>query len=655
MAVAVRTRRLSLRRLLAILLITGLVAAAAAAAIVGRQLYGDVRAIKDRLDRVEALVGGDTSQALNTETISVLRQEFVAGRSEFLALKTDVQPFLPALERLSRLPKVGPSLAAVPHLLNMGDNFLNAGATLLDGMDPLLQTLFADKKAVTAGMQSITERMLAPLIAAQPTFVLAQDQIERAAAERAEIDAGRLLPQLASVLARMDKYLPALRVASQGAAVSPILLGAVRPMTYVVIAQNNDELRATGGFISAVGVLTIDKGKIVGLDFKDSYSVDNWKRDHPEPPEQLRKYMGSELWVFRDANFWPDFPTSAKAIEYFADLDLGLDPDGVIAVDQYALQILVGGLGSVAVAEYDNDVLTSENAIAKIRNYWEPPAGTEGEWKNWLPWYKQRKQFMSYLVQAMRTKLESDTKSISLPAFAKSVLQALNEKHILWYFSGPLGGGLDDGAWGGAIPQKTNDYLFVVDTNMGFNKANGIVKRRINYAVNIDAGGLARAELLVSYNNPANRDVSCLHDSYYEATYDLMMNRCYWNYLRVYVPAGATLVGDENGDDMEDIGVENAKQVWARWMVVPAKARPQVAIGYYLPDPVLQKVGDVWEYRLLVQKQAGTDSTPLQVTVTLPAGSSVVSVSPAQAKIDGNVVTFSSDLRTDEELRIAIK
>ena len=35
----------------------------------------------------------------------------------------------------------------------------------------------------------------------------------------------------------------------------PNLLGFNRPQTYLLLAQNNDELRATGGFITAIGLV----------------------------------------------------------------------------------------------------------------------------------------------------------------------------------------------------------------------------------------------------------------------------------------------------------------------------------------------------------------------------------------------------------------
>lgn len=662
MSVRSRSRSVILR-LIALILLIGILTVVAAGAVTSVHLYRHLTAIKQRLDRVEIVVAREKGNNPGLDTITALRQELVGGQQDFRSLNADIDPLLPLMQRLGWLPAIGPTIEAAPHLMLMGDDILSAANTLFDGLQPLLDAVLAGKGNNGEAKPGITERMLPLLLDAQPRFVDAQDLIERAVSEREQIDSAYLVSPLARQLDRLDKYLPIVRAASQAAVVASLVLGAVHPMTYLLLAQNNDELRPTGGFITAIGLLTLDKGKIARLDIADSYAVDTQWKDRPVPPEPLMRYMDAPLWVFRDSNFWPDFPTSAKAAEFFANLDLDMKVDGVIAGDQLAIQFLVGGLGSVVVPEYGDDVLIRDNVIAKIRAYWEPPPGTiqgvvreTATHATWLPWYVQRKQFMSYLVKAMQTRVEDNAHSINMAQFGKAVLQALNEKHILVYLNEPLTWGVTNGAnWGGAIVDTPGDYLLAVDTNMGFNKANGVVTRALDYAVTIDAAGLARGRVLVSYDNPSSRDTECVHEPSYEATYELMMNRCYWNYLRIYVPGGATLIASEDGPDLENAGLEAGKQVWADWMVIPTHAQQQVALAYYLPRPVLRRVGDAQEYRLLVQKQPGADTTPLRVTVSLPAGAKVISASPSPKTVAGNVVQFESSLVTDQEFRVLIR
>ena len=84
----------------------------------------------------------------------------------------------------------------------------------------------------------------------------AQANLADAESYRAEIDAETLSAQLAKQVNRFDKGLPLLKMALDFAPAVPSLLGVDEPRTYLIIAQNNDELRATGGFISGVGTVT---------------------------------------------------------------------------------------------------------------------------------------------------------------------------------------------------------------------------------------------------------------------------------------------------------------------------------------------------------------------------------------------------------------
>ena len=124
-----------------------------------------------------------------------------------------------------------------------------------------------------------------------------REQIARAQAARERIDTARLSPRIQSLLARYDEAYP---LADKGLAlleVAPQLLGADQPRTYLILVQNEEELRATGGFISAAGRVTLDAGQIVSLIIEDSYAVDDFTTPYPDPPAPLRDYMGIDLWA----------------------------------------------------------------------------------------------------------------------------------------------------------------------------------------------------------------------------------------------------------------------------------------------------------------------------------------------------------------------
>ena len=60
------------------------------------------------------------------------------------------------------------------------------------------------------------------------------------------------------------------------------------PKTYLILVENEDELRPTGGFITAVGKVVIWNGQLVDLNIADSYSVDDINKAYPAAPWQMQ-------------------------------------------------------------------------------------------------------------------------------------------------------------------------------------------------------------------------------------------------------------------------------------------------------------------------------------------------------------------------------
>ena len=99
------------------------------------------------------------------------------------------------------------------------------------------------------------------LAGAQPALAEAAARLARVAEMRNALPP-LAEPRLQRLLDKLDKLLPLAKDALALAQAAPALLGADGPRTYLLLAQNNDELRATGGFISGAGHVTIDRGRI---------------------------------------------------------------------------------------------------------------------------------------------------------------------------------------------------------------------------------------------------------------------------------------------------------------------------------------------------------------------------------------------------------
>ena len=122
------------------------------------------------------------------------------------------------------------------------------------------------------------------------------------------------------------------------------------PKTYLLLAENEDELRPTGGFITSVGNLVLHDGQVISLEFEDVGNLDDWTKPYPAAPWQLQDYMDSPVLILRDANWFTDYPTSAMWAEYLYAYAHEHSEDGVIAFDQHFLVMLLGQLGPLQVA-----------------------------------------------------------------------------------------------------------------------------------------------------------------------------------------------------------------------------------------------------------------------------------------------------------------
>ncbi len=633
-----------------------------------RRVMGHLTAVQLHLRNLDAKAEGDLLSRLNKAELHQLRGELVQAGDHLTGLKAELGPALALAPYLGWLPVVGADVAAAPDLLELGISVSTAGELIFEGLSPLLDIL--EGSAETPSQASIGRALAATLADAEPQIAAAKVQLGGARQRRELISADGLSPKVARLLERLDKYLPLLDSAVRGLSLAPYLLGVDEPRTYLLLAQNNHELRATGGFISGVALLTIDDGEIEELDFRDSYAVDDLTQDHPSAPGPLEKYMLAELWFVRDANWFADFPSSAQVARDLYQLDQGVLVDGVMAADLEAVALMVATLGPVRLEEYDEEV-NAANVMDLMQQYWASPGG-EGQTGDW---WKHRKDFMGELLGAMMTKLETDPRSLDLAALMDFVSRGFAEKHLLVYVADPtVEELLGENGWDGALRATTGDFLMVVDTNMGFNKVNASVDSAVDYEVHIEEDGSLWGEVSVGYrNNSSGQPEQCVQRAAYPPTYQEMMEGCYWNYLRVYVPESARLLqgpevtlpegslrARQNGLARSvlptDVGpLEAGKSVFADFFVVAPGEQRDMVFQYQLPSEMLEVGSSTTVYRLVVQKQPGTSAIPLRLAVMLPSEAEVLSTSPEPSSLTQAQVVFQSNLLVDREFEVVFR
>lgn len=419
------------------------------------------------------------------------------------------------------------------------------------------------------------------------------------------------------------------------------LLGSESARTLLVLAQNNDELRATGGFISAAGTITLNRGRVSIDNLVDSYSIYREDVDHPPAPTALQKYMKAYILLLRDANWSPDGPASAQLAADLYELDTGVRVDGVLLLDKGALAHLLQAFGPVSLPQ-PGVTLTATNLEQQLADLWNPKVSvTNGTAvdvtnsdspaspaRNLLPvgWWEQRKDFVPQVAQAILERAQASSGD-SLAA-ASAILEALNDRSLqLWVKDAGTARALNDLGWDGALdPQPGRDFLAVVDSNVGFNKVDAVIERSLSYAVDwpIADGTVDQvaptATLTLTYTHTLSAtDPGCDQTPRYGNSYAELTRRCYFDFLRVYTPQGSRLLsssGLQPGSTTSERG-EKGLQVFSGFLVQPPGTVHIVTLTYQLPAAIGAE-----DYALVLQRQAGVKPLP----VSLRAGLATVAL-----------------------------
>jgi hypothetical protein len=148
------------------------------------------------------------------------------------------------------------------------------------------------------------------------------------------------------------------------------------------------------------------------------------------------------------------------------------------------------------------------------------------------------------------------------------------------------------------------------------------------------------------------------------------MNRCYWGYTRLYVPAGSALIeaapaplpegsllarkggGTPGQDTVQAISEEAGKVGWGAFFVLPPQTNRDLVFTYDLPATILRREEGQVYYDLWVQKQPGTDAWPVTVTIALPLKAQLLAAEPKPMIVQDSVVTFEFRLSEDRHIEL---
>jgi hypothetical protein len=408
---------------------------------------------------------------------------------------------------------------------------------------------------------------------------------------------------------------------------------------YLIVFQNNREIRATGGFMGSFAVLDVQKGKIINIDIPagGAYDVKGQLDVFVEPPTPLQ--VVNKRWEFHDSNWWPDFPSSAKKMQWFYEHSSGRTVDGVITINATVLEKFLAVVGPVENDEYDV-VLTAETGLDTLQRQVEIEYDHEANTPKAIIG-DMVEQFLSLGEHLDNGKIMQLLTVLHTSAESKDIQAYMNDDAVQSVFQ--------DFGWAGKIfdTQKEQDYLMVVNTNLQGQKSDAKITQHVEHQAVVQEDGSIIDTVVVRRRHEGNPG-------------ELFYGGMNINYMRVYVPEGAILL-DAGGfsypaeEDFKipeswyekDVDLANHEQreqfhdetgtriiesfgktVFENWVATAPGEESQAYFVYKLPFGIkseheIQRQNkqswsnrliasddvDVSKYSLVAQRQSGVEST----------------------------------------------
>jgi len=545
-------------------------------------------------DASKEILGSATSAytELNKATSRLTSQNFSSAKGLFVSAENNLRLAQEKLNSFQLLKFLAPQAQSADRMLKGASYLAEAGGVLSQAM-----ALFEELKVTSNGFE--TDNIFERVAVNREQIRKAKELVDKAAVE---FDAVSSVPsdyeetlaqgktQVAELSALLGKLL----------GLEDLYLGffTETPKTYLLIFQNYDEARATGGFIGTYGVLRTSNGKIDKLKIESIYNLDGQIFDQIAAPGPFQPAI--QKWGIRDANWFADFPTSAEKLLYLFEKG-GETADGVIAATPQMFSDLLALTGPIEMSQY-GVTLTAENFQEQVQ------FKTSVDYDKEL---NQPKKFLADFAPIFLNRLTNIDSQQWLDVF-QIVQDSMENKQVLLYHknSATQERIVSLGA-AGEVKDTEFDYLSVINSNLGGTKTDLEVLQTTQLSSKFLTDGTVVNTLVVERDNTATQ-----------------YNR---SFIRIMVPAGATLISATGFDPYnfqksESVGfrtdpdlkawdegqmvgdvyirTESGKTVYSGWVETSAGSSRKLTLTYSLPF----KVSANQPYSLLLQKQSGSTS-----------------------------------------------
>ena len=405
---------------------------------------------------------------------------------------------------------------------------------------------------------------------------------------------------------------------------------------WLIFFQNPAEIRPAGGFLGSYADLTINSGRLANIDVRDIYDPDGQLDLKVVPPMPLQAITVS--WEARDANWFFDFPVSARKVTSFLEAskiyqEQNTEFSGVIALNIRILESILEITGPMEIGDYPE--INKDNFMREIQR--EVEAGPDKA-------AGKPKRILQVLAPALLERINNFNEEQKRELMDKLGFHLTNKDIMLFAEDRRLENFFSQNNLSGEVYKLPDNfygsYLAVVNANIAGGKSDYFIKQEINLKVNLESDGKTVSRLEIKRSHSGNTEKA----SWWRAT-----NK---DFLKIFAAPGSRLakisgnsqktvnppinyqkqnyqndfdvqIIEKNQQFLEDFDVwlseESGKTTWASWFNVSAGAAKTLKLEYETPGNIYSSVKPDKIYQFIFDKQSGVDGK-LKVSIETPVG-----------------------------------
>ncbi len=587
----------------------------------------------------QLLIGSLSIRAnLRNSSAAIIKGDFKKANQEIQAAKTtlnDTEQLLSALVLIKRIGLFEENIERLEEATAIIEEGVSGVEHAILGTESLFKTT-----KLISGEQSGDPKEL--YLKAQSELSNAVFKIDKLKGRLKDKEFTKAFPsfldsRIADLAVKVDHYSELVSKARSASYILPEITAVEGKKSYLVLLQNNLELRPGGGFIGSYAKFDFEEGRISNIKVDDIYALDGGLSEVIEPPEDLKNDLGQNRLYLRDSNFEPDFPTSARTAQIFYRKEAGENVNGVIAMDLSASGNLLNAVSGLDLPDYGEHV-SGNNLFERAITHAEV---------SFFPGSQAKKNYLTSLQQQLFNKVFYLSNQ-NWPAIISALAKSLEEKHLLVYLSDTdLFSYLASENWSGVVPRgaesiagESKDFLATVESNMGANKSNYYLKRSYKLETAIGKEGQINHKLVVDYKNTSPSEVFPAGK--------------YKNRFKIYLPNGAKLTKavlneTEVTSHFKEFSAYG-RTGYSSLVEIEPKEKKKLILEYILATP-LQVKEKIAKYRLDIVKQAGTEQDAFEWELTYPLNLEIKQDN-TKALTSRQELNIKTDLRVDRSFEV---